>query len=164
MKRPREKNLVPQNNPEKARAYAFLLLKFRLRSARELEERLKRKGFSQEQAGDTVNFLKTKEFIDDRVFAAKWAASRLRKPVGLRRIRQELAAKGIAQELIEEVLCGAQQEYSEKEIVKQLAEQRFARNRGVDAQKARARVYAYLLRRGFAPDVVKEVLANHDDC
>lgn len=157
------RKLAKPNNLEKARAYAFLLLKFRLRSEKELEERLKQKGFSPEQAQETVSFLKEKEFIDDRVFAKKWVASRLRKPLGLRSIRQELVAKGIAKDIIAESLIGAQDGYSEKLIVQQLAQKRFARSRGVERLKVRARVYTYLLRRGFSPDIIKEVLTNHDD-
>ncbi len=78
---------------EKARAYAFLLLKFRLRRENELLARLKQKGFSEQVSKDTVNFLKEKEFIDDRVFAKGWVASRLKRPFGLRRIKQELNLK-----------------------------------------------------------------------
>ena len=89
MKRNRARSSASQNklkdkSSEKAKAYAFLLLKFRLRSAKELEQRLKQKGFSEELSRETVNFLKDKEFIDDRVFARGWVSSRLKRPFGLR--------------------------------------------------------------------------------
>ncbi len=157
MKKQRARNLALLDE-EKARAYAFLLLKFRLRSENELLVRLKQKGFSEQISNDTVSFLKDKEFIDDRVFARGWVATRLKRPFGLRRIRQELAQKGLDKEVIEDSLVQAKKDYSEDQIVSQLAQQRFSRLKGIEPQKAKARVYAYLLRRGFSPDIVSDTV------
>jgi len=165
LKRQRVRNLASQNRPkgydiEKARAYAFLLLKFRLRSENELLTRLKQKGFSEQVSKNTVNFLKEKEFIDDRIFAKGWVASRLKRPFGLRRIKQELAQKGLDKNIIEDLLSQAKKDYSEEQIVSQLAGQRFLRLKGIEPQKAKMRVYAYLLRRGFSPEIVGEIVKN----
>jgi regulatory protein len=152
-----------QNRPlgsEKARAYAFLLLKFRLRSEAELKTRLEQKGFSAQLAESTVSFLKDKEFIDDRVFAKGWVSGRLKRPFGLRKIKQELAQKGVAKEIIQDALAQVNEHYSESQIVSQLAQQRFSRLKGIDPLKARARVYGYLMRRGFSPDVVSEIVSK----
>jgi regulatory protein len=146
------------HNAEKARAYAFLLLKFRLRSEKELAQRLKQRGFSEELCQDTVNFLKNKQFIDDRVFAKGWVASRLKRPFGLRKIRQELIQKGLDKEIIDNSLSGVKEYYNESQIVSQLAQQRFSKLKGIESFQAKARVYGYLMRRGFAPDVVGEVI------
>ncbi|MCK9571842.1 MAG: recombination regulator RecX, partial [Candidatus Omnitrophica bacterium] len=113
MRRNRARNSAsnkPQgNDSEKARAYAFLLLKFRLRSAKELEQRLKQKGFSEQLSRETVKFLQDKEFIDDRVFARGWVSSRLKRPFGLRRIKQELLQKGLDKEIIETAFAWAKE-------------------------------------------------------
>ena len=159
MKTRRVKSLASLNKAEIARAYAFLLLKFRLRSEGELKARLRLKGFSEELSQDTVNFLKDKQFIDDRVFARGWAASRLKRPLGLRRIKQELVQKGLDQEVIEETFVAAKKDYDEGSIVRQLAQQRFSKLKGIEPLKAKARVYAYLMRRGFSPEVVGEVIS-----
>ena len=158
MKRQRVKSLSSQADIEKARAYAFLLLKFRLRSQAELLQRLKQKGFSGELSQSTVDFLKDKEFINDRVFAKGWVSSRLKRPFGLRRIKQELAAKGLDEEIIEDSLAQARNDYNEIQVVSQLARQRFSRQKGIEPQKAKSRVYAYLLRRGFSPDTVSDIV------
>jgi regulatory protein len=158
LKKKRVKSLASLSNAEKARAYAFLLLKFRLRSERELKIRLKQKGFSEELSQDTVNFLKDKEFIDDHVFARGWAAARLKRPFGLRKIRQELVSKGLDQEIIENSLSQVKEHYNESQIVSQLAQQRFSKLKGIEPLKAKARVYGYLMRRGFSPDVAGEAI------
>lgn len=146
------------HRPEKAREYAFLLLKFRLRSEKELLQRLKQKGFPEALCRDTVIFLKDKEFIDDRVFARGWVSSRLKRPFGLRRIKQELVQKGLDKEIIEETFIRAKEDYDEAGIVGQLAERRFSKLRGIGPLKAKQRVYAYLMRRGFSPDLIKEAI------
>ena len=158
MKIKRVKSLISPDSAQKARAYAFLLLKFRLRSAAELKARLKLKGFSEELSQDTVNFLKEKEFVDDRVFARSWVAAKLKRPLGLRKIRQELVQKGLAAEIIEAAIAGVKKHYPEDRVVSQIAQQRFSRIKGVDLIKAKARVYGYLIRRGFAAEIVGEVV------
>ena len=147
--------------PEKAREYAFLLLKFRLRSEKELAQRLKQKGFSEELCQATVDFLKDKQFINDRLFAKGWVASRLNKPFGLRRIKQELVQKGLGKEVIEEAFVQAKEDYDENKIVKDLAEKRFSKLKDIEPIKAKQRVYAYLIRRGFSPDLVGEVVNKY---
>lgn len=172
MKRQRVKSLPSQNKPqgnglpsswqshniEKARGYAFLLLKFRLRSEAELFSRLKQKGFSEELSQSTISFLKAKKFIDDRIFAKGWVVSRLKRPFGLRRIKQELLAKGLDKEIIDGTLSEAKNGYDEIQVAGQLARQRFSRQKGIEPQKAKSRVYAYLLRRGFSPDIVSGII------
>lgn len=158
MKTKRVKSSASLNNAEIARAYAFLLLKFRLRSENELKGRLKQKGFSEELSQDTVNFLKDKEFIDDRVFAKGWVAARLRRPFGLRKIRQELMQKGLDKEIIDHSLSQVKEHYNESQIVSQLAQQRFSKLKGIELLKAKARVYAYLMRRGFSPDIISDIV------
>ena len=158
MKRKPVKSQASLNNTEKARAYAFLLLKFRLRSENELKARLRQKGFSEEASQDTVNFLRDKKFIDDNVFAKAWVSSRLKRPLGLRKIRQELVQKGLAKEVISNALGRAKEHYDESQIISQLAKQKILKMRGIEPLKAKARIYGYLMRRGFSPDAIGEVV------
>jgi len=135
-----------------------LLLKFRLRSEKELAFRLRQKKFSEEVIQDTVSFLKDRQFIDDRLFAKGWVASRLKRPFGLRRIKQELTLKGLDKEVIAEALERVKGDYSESEVIRQLAAQRFSKLKNIELQKAKARVYAYLIRRGFSPEITSDIV------
>lgn len=147
-----------QQEAEKARAYAFLLLKFRLRSEYELSERLKRKKFSQEIIRNTIGFLKAKKFLDDESFASSWINSRIKKPLGLSRLKQELRAKGIANQTIEEQLAAIKNNYSEKEVVSGIIRQRLAKLKGIEPRSAKRRTFYYLLRRGFSAGTISECL------
>ena len=147
---------------QKAKAYAFLLLKFRLRSEKEIVERLKKKKFAPEVIDQTVSFLKSKSFIDDGLFAKAWVDSRLKKPFGLNRVVRELRIKGITEEIIQGQVNCFKEDYPEKEIVFALAKERSKRFKGVEPQKARQRLYGYLLRRGFSVDTVIDAIDKLD--
>ena len=147
-----------QDPAAKARGYAFLLLEFRSRSEKEIVERLKKKKFSPQVIRETVLFLKAKDFIDDHYFARAWVDSRRLRNFGPRRIRQELKLKGVASDIIEQQLDAGLDNYSEKNIVEKLIQNKLRRAKGLEPQKAKRRVYAYLLRRGFSADVVLEAL------
>ena len=142
----------------KIKNYAFLLLKYRLRSEKELFHRLKKKGFPEEKIKELISFLKERNFLNDEEFAREWIASRLRKGFGLRRISEELREKGISQQLWEEEF--SKLNYCEKETVEELARRKFAKLKDLPYFKARNRLYAYLMRRGFSNEIVQEVLDN----
>lgn len=142
---------------QKAIAYSFLLLKYRLRSETEIRSRLKRKKFEPDIVEAAVSFLKNKDFISDREFARAWMESRIKRRCGLRRIREELKLKGISAGLIEETLRSAQ-DYNEEESVAALVKKRIPLLRGVEPNKKRQRLYGYLMRRGFSSDTVLAVL------
>jgi regulatory protein len=147
-----------QESLEKARNYCFLLLKFRLRSEKEICERLKNKKFEEEIIRQTIVFLKDKGFIDDNNFARVWIQSRLKKPLGIRRIIQELKLKGIDAEIIESRISEVKKNYPERDIVGSIVQGRLKRLKGIEPRLAKQRVYAYLLRRGFSPEVIIDAL------
>ncbi|MDD5043933.1 MAG: regulatory protein RecX [Candidatus Omnitrophica bacterium] len=150
-------NNIVKEELQKALSYAFLLLKYRLRSEAEMRSRLKKKKLPDDIIEAAVGFLKDKDFINDRNFARLWLESRIRRSSGLRKIRQELKLKGIREELIKETV-GALEDYDEESVVLTLAKKRLALLKGVAVEKRRQRLYGWLLRRGFSLDTVIEVL------
>ncbi len=156
------------SSSKKVLEYAFLLLKFRLRSEKELADRLLRKKFSASLVKQTVSFLKEKRFIDDRVFAKAWVSSRLGKPMGVRRLIQELRLKGIEKKLIDEAIAEqSRQGYDEAATVREIVESRAPRLKGLEPKVIKNRLYAYLVRRGYSPEVIIDELSrirdDHDD-
>lgn len=143
---------------KRAKNYAFLLLKFRLRSEKEIYQRLKRKNFSEEIIKKALVFLKEKNFIDDALFAGAWIESRIKKPLGLRRLKEELRQKGVDEKIIRRCLEEAGKNYPQQEIAANIARERFNKSKNIEPQKAKRRIFAYLLRRGFSYDVVMEAL------
>ena len=134
----------------KAREAALRLLSVRARSRRELLDRLKRKGFDSDVAGFVVETLAERGFVDDREFARLWADERMRlRPVGSRRLRQELAAKGVPADVVADVVKATYETHPEAGLARRVLDKR-SRRTGVDEPKARARLHAFLVRRGFS--------------
>lgn len=146
------------NNLEKARNYAFLLLKFRLRSEKELIQRLKAKKFDPAVIKETISFLKERDFIGDEAFASSWIRSRLKKPLGLERIRQELRLKGVGKDIIEDKINEIKNSYHEEDAIEAVAHKRAGQLSGLEPKKLKQRLFAYLLRRGFSSEAVIGVL------
>ena len=147
---------------QKAKNYAFLLLKFRPRSEKEIILRLKQKKTADKIIKETIDFLKSKDFLDDASFARAWVQSRIRRPLGLRRIRQELKIKGIEQETIDNQIAAIKEGYCEETIVAKIVKERFAKLKGIAPDKTRRRIFDYLVRRGFSSDIITEVINNRD--
>lgn len=145
-----------------ARKIVFRLLKVRHRSCQEIIVKLQHKMIPDHIIKDTIKYFKGLELIDDRQFARSWISSRLKKPYGSNRIRCELKNKGIDPETIEREVRGLTEtrDYSEIEILENLARKRAIKYKGLDLEKRKARLYGYLLRRGFnTHNIVKVITA-----
>lgn len=143
---------------QKARDYCFLLLKFRARSRDELYTRLKKKKYEEAVIKETLDFLQEKHFIDDNAFARAWISSRIKKPLGLRKLRQELSFKGVDKKIIDAEIGQISRDYPEEDIVFELAKAKFSKIKGIEPDKAKRRVYSFLVARGFSLDAVIEAM------
>ena len=97
--------LVERSDARRAREKALYLLEHRSHSKRELTEKVTRSGTSREAAQAAADRLEELGLLDDGAYARDLARELVeRKRYGLRRVRQELARKGISRELVEEIL------------------------------------------------------------
>ncbi len=150
---------MKDSNPrQQALRYAFLLLKYRLRSEEEIRQRLIRKKFDAAFADGIVGFLREKKFLDDTVFARAWIQSRIARSLGLRRIEQELKRKGLHQDIIRVEIAKVKEQYREDSIIHDIAARRMKQLAGIEPKKAKARLYQYLARRGFSPDAIVDAV------
>jgi regulatory protein len=143
---------------KKAQQIVTQLLKFRLRSEQELRDKLNQKKLPTLVVEQTIQHFKGIELIDDNVFARQWTSSRLKKPFGLNRIRLELKAKGINNEIINDALNDAAHRFNELEVVTQLTRHRIQKYHDIAPEKIKHRLYGYLLRRGFNPNTIIKVI------
>ena len=114
------------------------------------------KGFSSTEIETTVLDLIASGLLDDRAFTKSWINYRLARPFGFRRIIQELKAKGIDQEIIEQAVAEIKGSYNPENVALELAQRRWQRLPAIDPVKKKKRVLDFLLRRGFEADVVIE--------
>jgi regulatory protein len=155
VRRPRA---VDPNDEKAARAYVFRLIKIRERSEQELRDKLALRGFSRQAEDAVLAFCRRAGLVDDALFARLWVASRIRRPMGVRRLRWELRRKGIAAPVIEEALSAAAQGVDEKKMVRAFVRAKRNKFKGLTREKIRQRLYSALARRGYAPEMIFEVL------
>jgi len=122
---------------------------------------MRKKKFDAQAIDNAASFLKDKGFIDDNCFARAWINSRIKKPLGIRRLRQELALKGVDKTIIDNQINQIKKDYPEEEVVKNIVKDRLDKLKGYDPQKSKKRIFAYLLRRGFSPETVIDALNSY---
>lgn len=98
-------------------------------------------------------------WIDDARFARAWIADRLAlRPSGARRLRAELAARGVAPAVIAEALGAQLLPEQEEALALRQAGDRLRRLRGFPPHVARRRLVGWLQRRGYSAGTIARTL------
>lgn len=135
---------------------ALRLLEFRNHSKGELKKKLTIAGANSEDIDRVIEFLEEYSLINDRDYAKRLALDLQNlKKYGIRRIRLELASKGISPECIEEAV----EELPEPDIDEFIAmvEKRL---KGDFERKNKDRVIRYFLNKGYSLDMIKNAISD----
>ena len=140
--------------PKSCHERALGLLAVRPRSRRELERRLIAARFEPSEVADVLVRLEGVGLIDDEAFARQLAEHQFgSRRAGRRAVTSALLAKGIARDLVDEVTDGAADDEDDRAL--ELATTRVTRVTALDPSKAFNRLTAFLVRRGYAPEVAR---------
>jgi len=163
--------------PERAMDYALWLLGRQAYSEAEMRARLGRRALPQADIDRVVARLRELNLVNDARFAQGYVRNR-QHARGRLALRGELKRKGIRDDTIDDVIAGgdgdtalddAQQAAAATQLLRKHAwrftpkavetgdDERLAR---LEAQKRMARAAAFLARRGFTPDAVRQALAD----
>jgi regulatory protein len=150
----RLKNLKKLSDEGKLRAKALNWVMLRPHSERELRDYLFRKKAEKEFAEVLVEEFEIKKYISDHDFAIWWADQRKSSGRSNRFIRSELVKKGVAREIIDEVMSETAND--EEERLKELVAKKAKLSRYQDKTK----LMQYLVRQGFGYDDIKRVISE----
>jgi regulatory protein len=140
--------------PKTCHERALGLLAVRPRSRRELERRLLAAGFDHDEVDDVLARLERAGLIDDRAFARQVAEYQLgSRKAGVRAVSAALREKGLASDLVDEVLSEASEGEEQRALA--LARSRASRMGGADQVKAFDRLVGLLVRRGYGHEVAR---------
>ncbi len=143
---------------ERAREKALNYLSYRPRSEAEVRRYLEDREFSAQTVDEVVERLCFVGLIDDDAFARFWVENRSRfRPRGERALAQELRQHGIAATVIESALGG----YDAAAAGDAYAREQARRLAALPPEQFRRRLAERLTRRGFAYDLVHELLARY---
>lgn len=152
--------MTDQTAYDKLMARALRLLALRPRSQQELRQKLLEKNPGHESIiNQVIARLGELGYLNDVRLAADYAHTRVEtKPVGRRRLKNELRKRMIAEDLIDRTLDDVYTEETETTLLDR-AVQRWIRRRGHPHTRAELkRLYDYLVRLGFEPSQARERL------
>jgi regulatory protein len=131
------------------------LLAVRQRSRAELERRLLGAGFGAEEVAAELHRLQQVGLVDDRAFAQAVVEHAIRaRGEGRRAVRRRLVAAGVSTAIAEGVLDDVVAD-DEGDRALALARSRVSRLRDLPPDRAFSRLWGFLARRGYAPDVAR---------
>lgn len=145
---------------ERAYQYALRLLASRDYTTLKLREKLRARAFPDAVAESVVTRLAMEGWVNDRRFAERVAEAALstQRFFGPR-LKLELRRRGVAADLIEDVLGQIRGEYDEVEGVRSLLEKRFPGfSFSASDDREKHRVIGFLQRRGFGFSAIMKVL------
>ncbi len=128
----------------------------RPRSEKEVRDYLYKKVFERKLDKSYIDLivtrLKEKKYLDDSVFAKYYVENRfVKKGISRRRLSLELMKKGVAKEIIAEVLDGRN---DEEEILKMIAKKR--------ARYDDEKLISYLCRQGFSFELARNLVQDYE--
>ncbi len=151
--------MPPEEEVKQARSLAYRYLSYRDRSERETADHLRKKGLDEAVVQETLRYLKEANYLDDRRFAEHWARTRAEnKQFGKYRLRQELAGKGLAPDLIDETLDTLFETVKEIDLARTVVEKKLPSMQNLEPDKRKRRLVGLLQRKGFSSDVIYKVL------
>ena len=136
--------------------WALRALARKTHSTRELEVKLRARTDDASAAAGVVGRLKAHGYLDDRQCTETLAAARLRRgDSGRSRLQREMAARGLPRDLVNQVLDEMFPPEEELDHLRRSLERKLAASPEPLDEKRLARLYNYLLGRGFPPEAVR---------
>ncbi|MCS6836445.1 MAG: RecX family transcriptional regulator [Anaerolineae bacterium] len=155
--------LRQQDAVERACGLAVRLLTSRPRAEQEIRQALRRHQTDEGVMELALERLRRQGYLDDVAFARYWVESRSAfKPLGLRALRYELRQKGVAAEVIDDVLSMWDEtgQASEDSLAYQAAQRQLRKLRGHNERALRRALMAFWQRRGFSASASRQAWAR----
>jgi len=147
---------------EAAKQKAFRLLSLRPHSEKEMEKKLREKGFPAVVVKETLEKLHDLKYLNDTSFASQWARNLVvNKLWGNKKIAASLREKGLAADLIDSSIEQARQELPKDEAIEILIKKKAAKKKLATFDvKEKQRIFQSLMGRGFPPGLILNKLGR----
>jgi regulatory protein len=145
-----------------AKQKAYRLLSMRPYSEKELEKKLREKGFPAVVVKEALEKLRDLKYLNDASFAIQWARNlAVNKLWGNRKIIAGLQEKGIEARLIDDAVASVRQDLAEEEAIAILIKKRAAKKKTAAFDvKEKQRIFQSLMGRGFPPGLILNKLGK----
>jgi len=152
---------APATPPPTAYQRALRRLARRDHSVAELRRALLERDHPPVEVEAAIERLRRERYLDDTGFAERFARSRMaRQGLGRLRVRQGLRQRGVERAATDTGIALALREVDEREVLDGLARRYWRQHARVEPARRLPRLWAFLLRRGFAPGLVRDRLCR----
>ena len=149
--------LLAEDAREKAYQLSLNYLRYRDRSAKEIQDYLLKHLTDPQIIENTIERLKENNLINDAKFSETWVENRsVFRPRSKRALAFELHKHGISQEHIDQAL----QNVNEEELIYSLGKKRAERFTNMEWPEFRRKMFSYLSSRGFSYDQVQPIVVQ----
>ena len=149
-------DLILKNELGKSLDRVYRFLSYRPRSEREIRDYLKKKEVNKKITEKVIDKAKKLNYIDDLKFVHWWVEQRSTfRPRGKRALTAELRQKGIAPEIIGQVL---EESVDEVVLAKKAVKKKIVIWQKLPLWERRRKLSDYLTRRGFSWEVIKKIV------
>jgi len=147
---------------EKAKQKAFRLLSVRGRSIKELQSKLKEKGFEEPVVEKVIARLIELKYLGDESFAGECARNlAVSRLYGNKKIEASLLKKGINREIARQSVAQVREEISETEAINRLIKKKVKdKNTAGLNEREKRRLAQNLMGKGFPAGLIFEVLGR----
>lgn len=145
---------------DQAMRKALNRLNHRAMSRGQLDRKLRELEFDEPTRTAVLDRLAELRLLDDEAFGRALIRETLaRKPAGPRLLQQKLYQKGLPRELIDRLVAEATADSDDqREQATRFAETKLRSMQRLDLATRKRRLYGQLARRGFSPDVIRDVM------
>lgn len=143
-------------NFQESKSIAINYLSYKMRTEKEVQQKLQDEGYDSECIERTIDELKAIGYINNKLYAQKYVYDRSKlKPKSKKLLRVELMSRGISQEIADEVLDDWK--VDESDVAESLVRKKFGKYDLGDMSTIR-KIYMFLNHRGFSGDIIRQVI------
>ncbi len=153
--------LINQNSIVYAHQLSLGFISIRIRSKKEIEDYLLKKGISNKLIDITINKLQEEGYLNDFDFSKAYVNDQMKlSNIGPYRIRNNLIKYGISEKIIDEIM----QEIDYKKIIEKLSKliEKQIRIKKGSSNMIKTKLVNYFINLGYDKDMILNVLSNYD--
>lgn len=136
---------------------AVRYITFKDRTVKEVQDKLREKGYSSHDIENVIEKLGYYGYLNDENYALAYIRSNVNKK-GMKRINMELLRKGIDHSIIMD--ASENMDVDEVCTIQQMLERRY-RDIDFGDEKEKRRIYGFFIRRGFSYDNISKAMENN---
>lgn len=153
-------DVLKAEEKKKAENYSLILLSSRVRTEKEIIQKMKLKGYEEDTIQGVIKKLTELGYINDEVFAEMYTEDKQKLgKLGGNRIKQELMQKGVSREIAQKVVEERTDKDEEYETALEIGTRKYEQTYHKDEKrKAYQKLSAFLVRKGYSFDIVSRVV------